>query len=174
MCQFELTGEGFENPSPHSRNRKSQSLPSLLLFTASSPSSFLCPLCSPGSDSGGQHLNSSSEGLPSSTVAPLNLSLSPAVSPEEFEHLWLQRHALHSEQGNETEQRWSHLFFPWVRTVTDRSMRGCRKHTTLHSCCVMAKYYTLTAPYSHLWKLHSACTIQIYLFFTNINVLITC
>ncbi|KAM6925338.1 AP-4 complex subunit beta-1 [Xenentodon cancila] len=54
-----------------------------------------------GSDGGGQHSGSPSEGRASSILAPLNLSLSPTLSPEEFEHLWLQRHTLHSEQGAE-------------------------------------------------------------------------
>ncbi|KAM4562386.1 AP-4 complex subunit beta-1 isoform 1-T2 [Odontesthes bonariensis] len=52
-----------------------------------------------GSDSADQSCDSSAGVLASSVVAPLALSLSPAVSPEEFERLWLQRHASHSEQG---------------------------------------------------------------------------
>jgi len=63
-------------------------------------------LSSLGSDSADQSCDSSIGALASSVVAPLALSLSPAVSPEEFERLWLQRHTLHSEQGNDLGGCW--------------------------------------------------------------------
>lgn len=54
-----------------------------------------------GSDNAMRCSDSSTDGLASSITAPLSLSLSPAVSPEDFEHLWLQRQALHTERGAE-------------------------------------------------------------------------
>lgn len=54
-----------------------------------------------GSDNAMRCSDSSTNVLASSIAAPLSLSLSPAVSPEDFEHLWLQRQALHTERGAE-------------------------------------------------------------------------
>ncbi|KAL3973984.1 olfactory receptor [Sarotherodon galilaeus] len=54
-----------------------------------------------GSDNAMRCSDSSTDGLASSITAPLSLCLSPAVSPEDFEHLWLQRQALHTERGAE-------------------------------------------------------------------------
>ncbi|XP_008302261.1 AP-4 complex subunit beta-1 [Stegastes partitus] len=53
------------------------------------------------SDGDGRCSDSSADVLASGVAAPLSLSLSPALSPEEFERLWLQRRALHAEQGTE-------------------------------------------------------------------------
>ncbi|CAJ1055119.1 AP-4 complex subunit beta-1 [Xyrichtys novacula] len=50
----------------------------------------------PDSDGVGQFADSSAD-VPS----PLSLSLSPALSPEEFERLWLQGRAVHAERGSE-------------------------------------------------------------------------
>ncbi|XP_028439602.1 AP-4 complex subunit beta-1 [Perca flavescens] len=50
-----------------------------------------------GSDSGCP--DSSADVLALSVAAPLSLSPSPTLSPEEFERLWLQRQPLHAEQG---------------------------------------------------------------------------
>ncbi|XP_068589438.1 AP-4 complex subunit beta-1 isoform X2 [Cebidichthys violaceus] len=54
-----------------------------------------------GSDSARGFTYSSANVLASSLAAPISLSLSPALSPEEFEHLWMQRQASHAEQGAE-------------------------------------------------------------------------
>ncbi|KAF6715060.1 AP-4 complex subunit beta-1 [Oryzias melastigma] len=51
----------------------------------------------PGSLSADQHSDSTAD-LP---TTPLTLSLSPTISPEEFERLWLQCHSLLSEQDAE-------------------------------------------------------------------------
>ncbi|XP_023146243.2 AP-4 complex subunit beta-1 isoform X2 [Amphiprion ocellaris] len=50
------------------------------------------------SDGDGRCSDSSADILASSVAAPLSLSLFPALSPEEFERLWLQQLALHAEQ----------------------------------------------------------------------------
>ncbi|XP_029973845.1 AP-4 complex subunit beta-1 isoform X2 [Salarias fasciatus] len=50
---------------------------------------------------GAQPPDSRSAVMASSTAAPLSLSLSPPLSPEEFERLWLQRQALQDEPGCE-------------------------------------------------------------------------
>lgn len=42
--------------------------------------------------------------MASGISAPLSLSLSPLLSPEEFEHMWLQRQLLHDEQGFEEKK----------------------------------------------------------------------
>ncbi|KAM4737213.1 AP-4 complex subunit beta-1 [Anableps anableps] len=56
-----------------------------------------------GSDCAGQRFDCSA-GLMSPGAEPsVTLSLSPAVTPEEFERLWMQRHALHSEQESADE-----------------------------------------------------------------------
>lgn len=52
-----------------------------------------------GSDSANWCTESSADVLASDAIAPLSLSLSPALSPEEFERLWLQRQGLHVEHG---------------------------------------------------------------------------
>ncbi|XP_010770318.1 uncharacterized protein [Notothenia coriiceps] len=48
--------------------------------------------------------DSSAEGLASSVAPPLSLSLTPVLSPEEFERLWLQRQDLHTEQDAEKRE----------------------------------------------------------------------
>lgn len=68
---------------------------------AASSSSLLPLLSSPGSDGPSGCTDSSSDVLVSSVAVPLSLSLSPALSPEEFERVWLQRQASHAERGNE-------------------------------------------------------------------------
>lgn len=60
---------------------------------------FTFGLSSPGSDDVGPCTGSSADAPASSVAAPLILSLSPPVSPEEFECLWLQQHAVCAEQG---------------------------------------------------------------------------
>lgn len=57
-------------------------------------------LSSAGSLSADQHSDSTAD-LP---TTPLTLSLSPTISPEEFERLWLQCHSLLSEQGDERKK----------------------------------------------------------------------
>eukprot|EP00064_Thunnus_orientalis_P003663 superscaffoldBa00000310_g3674 len=52
-----------------------------------------------GSDSANWCTESSADVLASDAIVPLSLSLSPALSPEEFERLWLQRQGLHVEHG---------------------------------------------------------------------------
>ncbi|KAM4610404.1 AP-4 complex subunit beta-1 [Polymixia lowei] len=46
----------------------------------------------------------SAQPLACSPGAPLSLSLAPALSPEEFERLWLRRLGAHAEQGAEEEE----------------------------------------------------------------------
>ncbi|XP_028265208.1 AP-4 complex subunit beta-1 [Parambassis ranga] len=62
----------------------------------------------PGSDSAALRSDSSAIVLASSAAAvaatPLSLSLSPALNPEEFERLWLQRQPLHAEKGAEVTE----------------------------------------------------------------------
>ncbi|TKS76929.1 AP-4 complex subunit beta-1 [Collichthys lucidus] len=53
------------------------------------------------SDSASRRTDSCADVLASSVAVALSLSLFPALSPEEFEHLWLQRQDLHSKQGAE-------------------------------------------------------------------------
>lgn len=63
-------------------------------------SRFVCPFTSlPDSAGASQCAESSADVLVSSAVVPL--SMSRALSPEEFERLWLWRQGLHAEQGNE-------------------------------------------------------------------------
>ncbi|XP_035500466.2 AP-4 complex subunit beta-1 isoform X2 [Scophthalmus maximus] len=54
-----------------------------------------------GSDSAIVRTDSTADVLGSSLTVPLSLSVSPALSPEEFELLWLQPQVLHTEQGPE-------------------------------------------------------------------------
>ncbi|XP_067381797.1 AP-4 complex subunit beta-1 isoform X1 [Channa argus] len=75
------------------------SVPSFLLaFPSCSCLSPPLPVSSPGARSASRRTDSSAD-VPASSVS---LSLSPALSPEEFERLWMQRQALHAEQGAET------------------------------------------------------------------------
>lgn len=53
----------------------------------------------PGSDNASPCTGSSADILASCVAVPLILSLSPPLSPEEFERLWLQQHAFPAEQG---------------------------------------------------------------------------
>lgn len=62
----------------------------------------LCPFLLCVSDSMKMCTESFSGGLTPSAVSSLSLSLSPALSPEKFENLWLQLQTLPVEQGNET------------------------------------------------------------------------
>ncbi|CAN9515895.1 unnamed protein product [Ophioblennius macclurei] len=54
-----------------------------------------------GDDSGVQPSGLRSDAAASSAASPLSLSLSPPLSPDEFERLWLQRQRLRDEQGLE-------------------------------------------------------------------------
>lgn len=64
-----------------------------------SPIVFTFGSSSPGSDDASPCTGSSAD-IPASGVAvPLILSLLPPLSPEEFERLWLQQHAVRAEQG---------------------------------------------------------------------------
>lgn len=58
------------------------------------------PTSSPGSDRTTEKTDSCTPVLPSSPGLPLTLSLSPALSPKEFEHMWLEQQPPQSEQGN--------------------------------------------------------------------------
>ncbi|XP_047426952.1 AP-4 complex subunit beta-1 [Mugil cephalus] len=86
-----------------------------------------------GSDSrAAQRLGSSSDGLASSTAASsLSLSLSPALSPEEFERLWLQRQDSHDERGTgnteeEEDSVWTeeHVPCPAVPHCSPQSLQA--------------------------------------------------
>ncbi|KAF7663919.1 hypothetical protein LDENG_00194610 [Lucifuga dentata] len=57
-----------------------------------------------GSDSANLCTECSADVLASSAGAPLSLSLLPALSPEEFERLWLQQQDLHPEQVADEEE----------------------------------------------------------------------
>ncbi|XP_037629648.1 AP-4 complex subunit beta-1 [Sebastes umbrosus] len=57
-----------------------------------------------GSDSARGCTDSSADVPTSSVAVPLSLSLSPALSPDEFERLWLQRQVSHDEQGAEKQE----------------------------------------------------------------------
>ena len=72
----------------------------------------------PGSYSANLYTDSSADVPPSTAEVPLSLSLSPALSPEEFERLWLQRQPMHADQGNSME---GDYFMPKASSSWDRN-----------------------------------------------------
>ncbi|XP_061591537.1 AP-4 complex subunit beta-1 isoform X2 [Cololabis saira] len=103
-------------------------------------------------DGGAQHSGSSREGLASSNVAPLNLSLSPSVSPEEFERLWLQRHTLHSEQGTEATEEGEDCV--WIEECIRCRVVPHRSPQSLQAAMQLVNIQTLafTPPHTLPWR----------------------
>uniref|UniRef100_A0A8C4E4Z6 Beta-adaptin appendage C-terminal subdomain domain-containing protein n=1 Tax=Dicentrarchus labrax TaxID=13489 RepID=A0A8C4E4Z6_DICLA len=75
----------------------------------------------------------------SSIAAPLSLSLSPALSPEEFERLWLQRQVLHSEQ----EQ----IQFPAIPHCSPQSLQAAMQLVNIQTLA-------FTPPHTLPWRVY--------------------
>ncbi|KAM3618550.1 uncharacterized protein V6R79_021700 [Siganus canaliculatus] len=99
----------------------------------------------------------------SSMAAPLSLSLLPAVSPEEFERLWLQRQALHTEHELEKEKEEDEYLFleEWVQTSA--SLHHCSPQS-LQAAMQLVNIQTLAFTPRHTlpWRVylytHTQCT----------------
>lgn len=121
---------------PHSPSLFASLPSSSLTPSLHPPPTFVLSHLSPGSDAANRCTESSSDVLASDAVVPLSLSLSPALSPEEFEHLWLRQQGLHAEQGNKMATYPSDSLMPrvsssWDRNCPKRSKWVCCEHWIL-------------------------------------------
>ncbi|XP_056241772.1 AP-4 complex subunit beta-1 [Seriola aureovittata] len=120
-----------------------------------------------GSDSAIQCADSSTDVLASSVTAPISLSLSPALSPEEFERLWLRRHVLHAEQGPEKSQEeedymcmQEHVQCPAIPHCSPQSLQAAMQLVNIQTLAFTPPH---TLPwrvylYTHTQHTHSADT----------------
>ncbi|XP_022076321.1 AP-4 complex subunit beta-1 [Acanthochromis polyacanthus] len=103
------------------------------------------------SDSDGRCLDSSADILASSVAAPLSLSLFPALSPEEFERLWLQQRALHAEQEEAEEED-----FVWMEECVRCPTIPCCSPQSLQAAMQLVNIQTLafTPPQTLPWRVY--------------------
>ncbi|KAM9350378.1 AP-4 complex subunit beta-1 [Symphorus nematophorus] len=100
-----------------------------------------------GSDSASRCTDSSAE-----VAAPLSLCLSPALSPEEFERLWLRRRALHAEQGAEKVEQDYVCLEEWVQSA---AVSHCSPQS-LQAAMQLVNIQTLafTPPHTLPWRVY--------------------
>uniref|UniRef100_A0A1A7YJH7 Adaptor-related protein complex 4, beta 1 subunit n=1 Tax=Iconisemion striatum TaxID=60296 RepID=A0A1A7YJH7_9TELE len=82
--------------------------------------------------------------------ADVTLSLSPAVSPEEFERLWLQRHASHPERAEEEEEEecvWTEetILCPLVLRCSPQSLQAAMQLVNIQTLA-------FTPPHTLPWR----------------------
>ncbi|XP_029361840.1 AP-4 complex subunit beta-1 isoform X2 [Echeneis naucrates] len=101
-----------------------------------------------------QCTDSSSDALTASVSAPLSLSLSPALSPEEFEDLWLQQQALHVEQGPEkikAEENYvymeEHVQCPTIFRCSPQSLQAAMQLVNIQTLA-------FTPPHTLPWRVY--------------------
>ncbi|XP_068194281.1 AP-4 complex subunit beta-1 isoform X2 [Antennarius striatus] len=106
-----------------------------------------------GLDSASRCPDPSADAPGSSLATPLSLSLSPPVSPEDFERLWLQQHSLHSEQGAENREQEDELNLQeWVQSpaVPDCSPQSLQAAMQLVNIQTLA----FTPPHTLPWRVY--------------------
>ncbi|KAM7411110.1 hypothetical protein PAMA_021203 [Pampus argenteus] len=96
---------------------------------------------------------SSPDVLASDAVVPLSLSLSPALSPEEFERLWLQRQGAHAERGAEDRQEKDntcveeHIQCPAVPHCSPQSLQAAMQLVNIQTLA-------FTPPHTLPWRVY--------------------
>ncbi|XP_034027965.1 AP-4 complex subunit beta-1 [Thalassophryne amazonica] len=116
-------------------------------------------------DSASPCTDSCTDVLSSSAVMPLSLSLSPTLSPEEFEHLWLRQQSLHSESGaaerQEAEDRLcveEHVLVQLPPLCSPQSLQAALQLVNIQTLAFTPQH---TLPwrvflYTHTQRMHSA------------------
>ncbi|XP_070766442.1 AP-4 complex subunit beta-1 [Enoplosus armatus] len=98
-----------------------------------------------GSDSANRCTDSSAD-------VPLSLSLSPALSPEEFERLWLQRHAVQAEKGAENMEEdyvclEEHVQCPAIPHCSPQSLQAAMQLVNIQTLA-------FTPPHTLPWRVY--------------------
>ncbi|MEQ2300474.1 hypothetical protein AMECASPLE_025842 [Ameca splendens] len=109
-------------------------------------------LSSPGSDYASQRFHCSAGLMSPGTEPRITLSLSPSVSPEEFQRLWMQRQALHSEQVLTESAEGDNCM--WIEeTIKCTAVPHCSPQS-LHAAMQLVNIQTLAFTPSHAlpWK----------------------
>ncbi|XP_063750252.1 AP-4 complex subunit beta-1 [Eleginops maclovinus] len=98
--------------------------------------------------------DASTEGLGSSAPPPLSLSLTPVLSPEEFEHLWLQRQDLHTEQDAEKREEeegcaclLEHIRCPAIAHCSPQSLQAAMQLVNIQTLA-------FTPPHTLPWRVY--------------------
>ncbi|MED6239230.1 hypothetical protein ATANTOWER_003664 [Ataeniobius toweri] len=109
-------------------------------------------LSSPGSDYASQRFHCSAGLMSPGTEPRITLSLSPSVSPEEFQRLWMQRQALLSEQVLTESAEGDNCM--WIEeTIKCTAVPHCSPQS-LHAAMQLVNIQTLAFTPSHAlpWK----------------------
>ncbi|XP_034393181.1 AP-4 complex subunit beta-1 isoform X2 [Cyclopterus lumpus] len=85
-------------------------------------------------------------------LAPLSLSLSPALSPEEFEHLWMQRHAEQGAEKLEEEEEdyvclEERIQFPAIPPCSPQSLQAAMQLVNIQTLA-------FTPPHTLPWRVY--------------------
>nr|XP_020472873.1 AP-4 complex subunit beta-1 [Monopterus albus] len=93
----------------------------------------------------------SADDLASSIMVPLSLSLSPALSPEEFEHLWLWRHAEQGVEKTKEEEDYvcmeEHVHCPAIPLCSPQSIQAAMQLVNIQTLA-------FTPPYTLPWRVY--------------------
>ncbi|XP_032377543.1 AP-4 complex subunit beta-1 [Etheostoma spectabile] len=98
--------------------------------------------------------DSSADVLASTVAGPLSLSLSPTLSPEEFERLWLQRQPLHAEQGADNLEEKEdtlcleeHILCPAIPHCSPQSLQAAMQLVNIQTMA-------FTPPHTLPWRVY--------------------
>ncbi|XP_053173431.1 AP-4 complex subunit beta-1 [Scomber japonicus] len=107
-----------------------------------------------GSDGANWSTESRADALASDAITPFSLSLSPALSPEEFERLWLQRQGSHVDQGAEDRDEEKdyicveeHIRCPAIPHCSPRSLQAAMQLVNIQALA-------FTPPHTLPWRVY--------------------
>ncbi|CAK6970898.1 AP-4 complex subunit beta-1 [Scomber scombrus] len=107
-----------------------------------------------GSDGANWSKESPADVLASDAITPFSLSLSPALSPEEFERLWLQRQGWHVDEGAEDGDEEKdyvcveeHIRCPAIPHCSPRSLQAAMQLVNIQTLA-------FTQPHTLPWRVY--------------------